>query len=78
MKIAAYANLYANLTLPDCLNRLSGIGIEAVEIASGNYNGAPHCPAVTEALSRRIGCGCLRQAQRRHTDRPRCNPECSH
>ena len=50
MKLGVYTNLFADLDLDDCLERISGTGVEAVEIAAGNYNGSAHCP-VDELLA---------------------------
>ena len=60
MKLGVYTNLFANLELDDCLERLAGTGIEAVEIAAGNYNGSAHCP-VDELLASDDRCREYRQ-----------------
>ena len=44
MKVAVFSNLFASMDLADCLGQLAGTGVEAVELAAGNYNGSAHCP----------------------------------
>ena len=65
MKLGVYTNLFADLDLDDCLERISGTGVEAVEIAAGNYNGSAHCP-VDELLASDDRC---REYKQKFTDR---------
>jgi sugar phosphate isomerase/epimerase len=44
MKVGVFTNLFAGMGLADCLEYLSGMGVESVELSTGNYNGSPHCP----------------------------------
>ena len=61
MNLGVYTNLYADLSLEDCLDRLEGKGIDAVEIASGNLNGSAHCP-VDDLLASDATCRQYQQA----------------
>ena len=65
MKLGVYTNLFADLDLDDCLERISGTGVEAVEIAAGNYNGSAHCP-LDELLASDDRC---REYKQKFTDR---------
>jgi sugar phosphate isomerase/epimerase len=43
MKLGVFTVLYQKLPFEDALDRLQALGIEAVEIGTGNYPGAAHC-----------------------------------
>ena len=43
MKLGVFTVLYRNLPFEDALDKLQGMGIEAVEIGTGNYPGNAHC-----------------------------------
>ena len=43
MKLGVFTVPYGNLPLADALDRLAGLGVEAVELGTGNYPGAAHC-----------------------------------
>ena len=65
MKLGVYTNLHADLSLEDCVNRLDGKDIEAVEIASGNLNGSSHCP-VDDLLASNVTCRQYKQTVEAH------------
>ena len=43
MKLGVFTVPYGNLPLAGALDRLGGLGVEAVELGTGNYPGAAHC-----------------------------------
>jgi sugar phosphate isomerase/epimerase len=43
MKLGVFTVLYGNLPLEEALDKLVALGVEAVEIGSGNYPGSSHC-----------------------------------
>jgi sugar phosphate isomerase/epimerase len=43
VKLGVFTVLYRNLRLEDVLDRLRELGVQAVEIGTGNYPGAHHC-----------------------------------
>lgn len=43
MKLGVFTVLYSNLRFEEALDKLQGMGIEAVEIGTGNYPGNAHC-----------------------------------
>jgi sugar phosphate isomerase/epimerase len=43
MKLGVLTVLYQRLPLPDALDRLQALGVEAVELGTGNYPGNHHC-----------------------------------
>ncbi|HEX5936570.1 MAG TPA: sugar phosphate isomerase/epimerase [Actinomycetota bacterium] len=43
MKLGVFTVLYRDLAFEDALDRLAGMGVEAVEIGTGNYPGDAHC-----------------------------------
>jgi sugar phosphate isomerase/epimerase len=43
MKLGVFTVLYGNLPLEEALDRLAALGVEAVEIGTGNYPGSHHC-----------------------------------
>ena len=47
--IGVFDPVYADLSLDDMLDKVSALGLEAMEIGTGGYPGAPHCP-VAELL----------------------------
>jgi sugar phosphate isomerase/epimerase len=47
--IGVFDPVYSDLTLDQMLEKISALGLEAVEIGTGGYPGAPHCP-VAELL----------------------------
>ncbi|HXW54187.1 MAG TPA: sugar phosphate isomerase/epimerase [Candidatus Cybelea sp.] len=48
--IGVFDPVYADLSLDAMLERISALGLEAVEIGTGGYPGTPHCP-VDELLA---------------------------
>jgi sugar phosphate isomerase/epimerase len=48
--IGVFDPVYGHLSLDEMLDKFSALGMEAVEIATGSYDGAPHCP-VAELLA---------------------------
>jgi sugar phosphate isomerase/epimerase len=48
--IGVFDPVYDKLSLDEMLEKISALGIEAVEIGTGGYPGSPHCP-VTELLA---------------------------
>jgi sugar phosphate isomerase/epimerase len=42
--IGVFDPVYADLSLEQMLEKISALGLEAVEIATGGYPGNPHCP----------------------------------
>lgn len=42
--IGVFDPVYANLSLDDMLDRVSALGLEAMEIGTGGYPASPHCP----------------------------------
>ncbi len=44
MKIGIFTVLFSQMDLVECLKRVKQAGIDAVEIGTGNYPGAAHCP----------------------------------
>ena len=42
--IGVFDPVYDNLSLDEMLDKISALGIEAVEIGTGGYPGAKHCP----------------------------------
>jgi sugar phosphate isomerase/epimerase len=43
MRLGVFTVPYGNLPLPSALDKLAGMGVEAVELGTGNYPGASHC-----------------------------------
>ena len=43
MKLGVFTVPYGNLPLAAALDRLAAMGVEAVELGTGNYPGASHC-----------------------------------
>ncbi|HEX3330824.1 MAG TPA: sugar phosphate isomerase/epimerase [Gaiellales bacterium] len=43
MKLGVFTVPYGNLPLAEALDRLAAMGVEAVELGTGNYPGAAHC-----------------------------------
>jgi sugar phosphate isomerase/epimerase len=43
MRLGVFTVPYGNLPLTDALDILAGMGVEAVELGTGNYPGAAHC-----------------------------------
>ena len=43
MKLCVLANLYGELSLEETLKKLSGMGVQAVEIGAGGFPGKAHC-----------------------------------
>jgi len=43
MKLGVFAVLFADLPLEQMLDRVASLGIEAVELGTGNYPGNAHC-----------------------------------
>jgi sugar phosphate isomerase/epimerase len=43
MKLGVFTVLYRDLPFEEALDRLAGMGVEAVEIGTGNYPGDAHC-----------------------------------
>ena len=43
MKLGVFTVLYQNVPFEDALDRLQALGVEAVEIGTGNYPGSRHC-----------------------------------
>lgn len=43
MKLGVFTVLYQKLSLPATLEKLAAMGVEAVEIGTGNYPGSHHC-----------------------------------
>lgn len=43
MKLGVLTVLYQDLTVEDTLDKLAGLGVEAVEFGTGNYPGNAHC-----------------------------------
>jgi sugar phosphate isomerase/epimerase len=43
VKLGVFSVLYRDLAFEDALDRLAGMGVEAVEIGTGNYPGDAHC-----------------------------------
>jgi sugar phosphate isomerase/epimerase len=50
MKLGVFTVLYQNVPFEDALDRLQALGVEAVEIGTGNYPGSRHCDP-TELLA---------------------------
>ena len=48
--IGVFDPVFADLSLDEMLEKISGMGIEAVEIGTGGYPGSSHCP-VPELLA---------------------------
>ncbi len=44
MKLGIFTVLFSQMDLVECLKRVKQAGIDAVEIGTGNYPGAAHCP----------------------------------
>lgn len=42
--IGVFDPVYADLSLDEMLEKVSALGLEAIEIATGGYPGNPHCP----------------------------------
>lgn len=42
--IGVFDPVYKDLSLDDMLGKISALGLEAIEIGTGGYPGAPHCP----------------------------------
>src|ERR1700681_1182700 len=42
--IGVFDPVFSNLSLDAMIEKVSGMGLEAVEIGTGGYPGAPHCP----------------------------------
>ena len=56
MKLGVFTVPYGNLPLAEALDRLAAMGVEAVELGTGNYPGAAHCdpdPLLEDAAARR-------------------------
>ena len=43
MRLGVFTVPYGNLPLATALDKLAGMGVEAVELGTGNYPGAAHC-----------------------------------
>jgi sugar phosphate isomerase/epimerase len=43
LKLGVFTALYADLPLADTLERIAGLGLDAVELGTGNYPGQSHC-----------------------------------
>ena len=43
MKVGVLTALLADLTLDQVLEKLKAVGIDTVELGTGNYPGGPHC-----------------------------------
>ncbi|PLT34478.1 sugar phosphate isomerase/epimerase [Bacillus sp. V5-8f] len=43
MKLGVFTPLYQNLSFEEMLEKLSGMGVETVELGTGNYPGNSHC-----------------------------------
>jgi sugar phosphate isomerase/epimerase len=43
MRLGVFTVPYGNLPLADALEKLAGMGVEAVELGTGNYPGSAHC-----------------------------------
>ncbi len=43
MKVGVFTALLANLSLDQVIEKLKGLGIDTVELGTGNYPGDPHC-----------------------------------
>ncbi|RFU66625.1 sugar phosphate isomerase/epimerase family protein [Peribacillus glennii] len=43
MKLGVFTPLYQNLSFEEMLDKLSGMGVETVELGTGNYPGSSHC-----------------------------------
>jgi sugar phosphate isomerase/epimerase len=43
VKLGVFTVLYQDLTFEEALDKLAGLGVEAVEIGTGNYPGSSHC-----------------------------------
>ncbi|SFC40106.1 Sugar phosphate isomerase/epimerase [Bacillus sp. OV322] len=43
MKLGVFTALYQNLPFEEMLDKLAGMGVEAVELGTGNYPGNSHC-----------------------------------
>ena len=43
MKIGVFTVLYQHLPLETALDKIAALGVEAVEISTGNYAGSTHC-----------------------------------
>lgn len=62
MKLGVFTVLYADRPLEETLDQLAGLGVEAVELGTGNYPGATHCdpdrlladPAAAASLRRAV------------------------
>lgn len=48
--IGVFDVAYADLSLDETLDKISALGIEAIEVGTGGYPGSPHCP-VDELLA---------------------------
>src|ERR1700740_130604 len=42
--IGVFDPVYAHLSLDAMLDKVSALGLEAIEIGTGGYPGKPHCP----------------------------------
>ena len=62
MKLGVFTVLYGRLPFEEALDKLAGMGVEAVEVGTGNYPGDAHCkpdellaePTRAEAFRRAI------------------------
>jgi sugar phosphate isomerase/epimerase len=62
MKLGVFTVLYQELSLEETLDKLAALGVEAVELGTGNYPGNRHCdpdellaePTKAEALKRAV------------------------
>jgi sugar phosphate isomerase/epimerase len=63
--IGVFDPVYADLSLDAMLEKISALGLEAVEIGTGGYPGTPHCP-VDELLA---DSGKLKAWQKKFADR---------
>ena len=43
MKVGVFTVLYQHLPLESALDKIAALGVEAVEISTGNYAGSAHC-----------------------------------
>ncbi len=43
MRIGVFTALLANLSLDQVIEKLKGLGVDTVELGTGNYPGGPHC-----------------------------------
>ncbi len=43
MRVGVFTALLANLSLDQVIEKLKGLGIDTVELGTGNYPGGPHC-----------------------------------